>query len=218
MGGIFCCLLLHANSRKGQLLFSIFIYQKNESRTTMKCWNLLFVLLLVQSSTIFAIEKPKLPDKVPDLPARATIFIENTGKPSTEAERFTRVLQSVISRSDDKHDRIRPGLTVVDSQSEADYVLRYEVFAGEREPGCNMLTCSYAYTQGNFRATVLLLSSHGTKLWEQEYHCFEPMGGESAEKCADHLANDVKGAQVDENGERAGAHGWKKEFSGPVRF
>ena len=175
----------------------------------MKYWSLLFLFLVTQHTAVFAEKSPKISTRVPGIQSGATIFLEGSDDWSSVAERFGQELQSVISRTDKKHDRIRPGLRVVNNKAAADYVLHYVVVAGERPLGCVGLGCQYTYIQGNLRATVMLLSSDGTELWEAEYDCAEPLAGISAAVCADRLANDLKAAQVDKQGKRAGAHGWK---------
>jgi hypothetical protein len=175
----------------------------------MKYWSLLLIFLVVQHTAVVAANSPT---RVPGIQSGATIFLEGSDDWSSVVERFGEELQSVISRTDKKHDRIRPGLRVVNNKAAADYILHYVVVAGERPLACaglGWVGCLYPYIQGNLRATVLLLSSDGTELWEAEYDCAEPLAGISAEVCADRLANDLKAAQVDKQGKRAGAHGWK---------
>ncbi len=169
--------------------------------------------LFILTAPIFAAKKSKLPTRLPNLPKGATIYLENVSPRSSEAKRFQSTLQSTMSRTDHKHKHewVRPGLNPVDTKDAADYVLRFSVVAGERERGCNALSCSYTYTQGHFRATVLLLKSNGAELWSQEYYCSEPVGGISAEMCAHQLANDLKSAQVDDYGEPTESKGWRKE-------
>jgi hypothetical protein len=165
----------------------------------------------VQHSLAFA-ASPKLSTRVPGIQPGATIYLEGSDNWSSVVERFGEELQSVISRTDKKHDRIRPGLRVVNNKTAADYVLHYVVVAGERPLGCvglGWMGCLYPFIQGNLRATVSLSSSDGTELWEAEYDCAEPLAAISAEVCADRLANGIKAAQVDKQGKRAGAHGWK---------
>jgi hypothetical protein len=171
---------------------------------------LLLLLFLLPSVPLFAAKKGKLPTRLPDIPARATVFIENTSaKWSREAGRFMDVLKDVVAHTDNKHSWVRPGLRVVDQKEGADYVLSYTAIAHEMPNGCNLLSCNYTYTQGNFRVTLLLTNANGTQLWSQEYFCQEPLGGISAEECADHVANEIKSAEVNDDGQRAGGKGWK---------
>lgn len=161
------------------------------------------VLLALLSSVVFAGGK-----RVPDLPARASISLQNQ-KQSADSTEFQKYLESSLSRPDNRGHRRRSGLQVKKTKEEAAFVLQFELKRAFGDTDCQAYTqCSstpaYAYLD------VVLTDASGGRLWSQEYSCVPTPTREPLDACAQDLGEDLKAAQVDANGKRAGWSGWTR--------
>ncbi|HZR33478.1 MAG TPA: hypothetical protein VFA76_16660 [Terriglobales bacterium] len=138
--------------------------------------------------------------KVPDLPQGASLYLQNQSK-SDEAGRFEFLLRNALTKADGdsakksrwgaKH-YFRSGLNIVPQKEKAQYVLSFYVIHREHT----------AQTLGD----AVLQNTNGDQLWSAEYHCGEL---DTVAMCVGWLSDDVKGAQVNPEGKRAGLLGWK---------
>jgi len=149
----------------------------------------LCVLFLLPVLVSFA-----LAARVPDIPTGSKIFLENKGT-SDESQLFGELLREKLSRDESNSHRSKPGFPVVDKKEEADYVLRFIFVMRSRE--------EYP------RANAWLFDSKGTLIWENNYTCVRVFR-EPARECYQHISDDLKGAQVNAEGKRAGIVGWRR--------
>lgn len=91
----------------------------------------------------------------------------------------------------------------MEKKEEADFVLRVLPVLRHKDAGVATKAGNHA------RVTVRLLDAKGSRLWEHDYDCMasfrEPM-----RECYQHISDDLKSAQVNAEGKRAGFLGWKK--------
>jgi hypothetical protein len=154
--------------------------------------HLLAVLLL--SAASFAA-------KAPDIPAGSKIFLENKGT-SDESQLFTDLFRENLAKDESKGGYAKPGFPVVDKKEDAAYILRFLFVMRVNEK--SFLDSG----QEKARVNVWLLDSKGTLVWQHNYACVR-VWREPARECYQHISDDLKAAQVNTEGKRAGWLGWK---------
>jgi hypothetical protein len=144
---------------------------------------------------------------VPDLPPGAEIYIESKST-SDEAVRFQSLLQSKLAETENRRGHFRPGFSIVSNKKDATYTLRYVFILRTNVPSCDILFGCKPGVGAMVDASLFDASDH--PLWSEEYHCGGvAILGEPVSYCARLVANDLKGAQIDAKGKRAGLMGWK---------
>jgi hypothetical protein len=154
---------------------------------------LLAVFLL--SSALFAA-------KAPDIPTGSKIFLENKGT-SDESQMFTELFREKLSKDETKSNYAKPGFPIVDKKEEAAYILRFISVMRENERSFG------EGAQEHARVNIWLLDSAGTVIWEHNYDCVRVFR-EPARECYQHISDDLKAAQVNAEGRRAGFLGWRR--------
>jgi hypothetical protein len=133
-------------------------------------------------------------EKVPDIPTGSKFFLENGGT-SDESRMFTELFREKLSKNEMYSGHYsKPGFPVVDKKEEAAYTLRFIFVMREAEE--------------HARVNVWLFDSKGTQVWEHNYDCVR-IFREPARECYQHVSDDLKAAQVNSAGKRAGRFGWK---------
>src|SRR5579859_3697321 len=159
----------------------------------------LFLVVLMTSQMAFAV-------KVPDIQPGAKFYIENKSQ-SDEAERFAVLLASKLAEDEGSRNKryLKPGFPVVERREEAFYVLRVMVVLRG-----NAKTSVFDSNKATHAlVNAWLLDANGKELWSQELDCVGNLLGEPVKNCVRELSDDIKSAQVDSNGKRAGLLGWK---------
>ena len=64
-------------------------------------------------------------------------------------------------------------------------------------------------SQEHARVNVWLLDCKGVVIWEHNYDCVRVFR-EPARECYQHISDDLKAAQTNSQGKRAGMLGWKR--------
>lgn len=95
-----------------------------------------------------------------------------------------------------------PDFPVVDSKEEATYVLRFLFVMRENQKSFG------EGPQEHARVNLWMLDSRGTVIWEHNYDCARVFR-EPARECYQHISDDLKAAQVNAEGKRAGWLGWR---------
>lgn len=152
------------------------------------------LLVLVLISLAFAA-------RIPAIPAGSRIFLENKGT-ADEDPLSTEWLREKVSKDETSRNYTKPGFPVVDKKEDASYVLRFN-FVPENLNGFMEGVKEHA------RVNVWLLDSAGTIVWEHNYDCVR-VHGEPPRECYQHISDDLKAAQVNFEGQRAGMLGWRK--------
>lgn len=148
---------------------------------------------------------PAFAAKVPDIPTGSKIFLENKGT-SDESLLFTELFREKLSRDETKRNYSKPGFPVVEKKEGADYTLRFIFVMRENARGF------LESTQEHARVNVWLLDSKGTLVWEHNYDCIRVFR-EPARECYQSISDDLKAAQVNAEGKRAGLLGWRRDGS-----
>ena len=161
-------------------------------RRTAAC--LLAVLLLGTAS--FAAEAP-------DIPTGSRLYLENKST-SDESQLFTELFREKLTKDESKGVYSKPGFPVVDKKEEATYVLRFLFVMRENQKSFG------GEAQEHVRVNLWLLDSRGTVIWEHNYDCIRVFR-EPARECYQHISDDLKAAQVNAEGKRAGWLGWRKD-------
>jgi hypothetical protein len=130
--------------------------------------------------------------KVPDIPTGSKIFLENKST-SDESQMFTELFREKLGKDESTRTNSKPGFPVVDTKELAAYVLRF-IFVMRDE---------------HARVNVWLIDSKGTTVWEHNYDCVRVIR-DAARECYQHISDDLKAAQVNAEGKRAGMFGWRK--------
>jgi hypothetical protein len=134
--------------------------------------------------------------RVPDITTGSKFYLDNKGT-SDNAAMFTEELREELQKDSSTKKYRQPGFPVVEKKEEADYILRFVLV-----------------TRGNdnhARLKVWLLDPKGTTLWEGEHECSIMTTFFLVPNCAQFVSSDLKAAQVDAEGKRAGALGWKNK-------
>jgi hypothetical protein len=139
---------------------------------------------------------------IPDIPRGSKIFLENKST-SDESQLFTELLREKLSKDETSRNYVKPGFSVVDKKEDASYVLRFIFVLRENERSF------MEGAQEHARVNVWLLNSAGTALWEHNYDCVRVFR-EPARECYQHISDDLKAAQINVEGKRAGMLGWRK--------
>jgi hypothetical protein len=140
--------------------------------------------------------------KAQSIPAGSTIFLENRGT-SDESQMFTELLREKLSKDESNRNYSKPGFPVVDKKEDAAYTLRFIFVLRENEKGF------MENPQEHARVNVWLVNSTDAVVWEHNYDCVR-IFREPARECYQHISDDLKAAQVNAQGKRAGLLGWKK--------
>jgi hypothetical protein len=142
--------------------------------------------------------------KGPDLPQGSKLYIENKSQ-SDEAARFAVLLASRLAKDQGNKRYGRPGFPIVEKQEQAAYVLRV-MFVLRENTQTDMIE-----TKRTTHALVnsWLLDANGKELCSEKQHCRGFLMDEPTEVCAKQLSDDIKSAQVNESGKRAGLIGWR---------
>jgi hypothetical protein len=163
---------------------------------TRRLMFLAIITLLVRQAAFSA--------KVPDIPIGSKFYIENRSQ-SDEAARFAVLLAGRLSKDEGKRRYRKPGFSVAERREDAAYVVRLMVIV--RENTRTSVVDSNKTTHALVNAW--LLDASGKELWSQEQDCVGSLLGEPTENCIRRLSDDLKSAQVDSEGKRAGLLGWK---------
>jgi hypothetical protein len=139
---------------------------------------------------------------IPDLPTGSKIFLENKGT-SDESQMFTELLREKLSKDETRGKYSKPGFPVVDKKEDAAYLLRFIFVMRENEKSF------MEKSQEHARVNVWLLDSKGVVIWEHNYDCVRVFR-EPARECYQHISDDLKAAQTNSQGKRAGMLGWKR--------
>jgi hypothetical protein len=154
----------------------------------------LFAVLLV-SPGLFAA-------RAPDIPTGSKIFLENKGT-SDESLMFTELFREKLSKDETSGSFIKPGFPVVERKEDATYTLRFIFLMRENQKSFG------EGPQEHARVNVWLLDSASTVVWEHNYDCVRVFR-EPARECYQHISDDLKAAQVNAEGKRAGFLGWRQ--------
>jgi hypothetical protein len=159
-----------------------------------KCFAGIFVGLVVleAAQAVFAA-------KVPDIPTGSKIYIENKSQ-SDEAARFAVLLASKLAKDEGGRNYLMPGFPVVERREDAAYVLRIMVVFRQVGRGGDV----------NVLLNAWLLDANGKELWSKNDTCVTTTWTSSDKGCMRDLSNDLKSAQVNSDGKRAGWLGWKR--------
>ena len=130
--------------------------------------------------------------KVPDIPTGSKIFLENKGT-SDESQLFTELFREKLSKDESGKKYAKPGFPVVDKKEDAAYILQFIFVMREKQA----------------RVNVWLLDSKSTLIWEHNYEC-TAFFREPARECYQQISDNLKAAQVNAEGKRAGLLGWRK--------
>ncbi len=130
--------------------------------------------------------------KVPDIPTGSKIFLENEGT-SDESRMFTDLFREKLSKDESSRTNAKPGFPVVDKKEDAAYTVRF-IFVMHDE---------------HARVNVWLLDAAGKTVFEHNYDCVRVIH-DPARECYQHISDDLKAAQVNADGKRAGMFGWRK--------
>jgi hypothetical protein len=140
--------------------------------------------------------------KAPGIPTKSKIFLENKGT-SDESQMFTELLREKLSKDETSRNYVKPGFPIVDKKEDATYSLRFIFVMRENEKSL------MEGAQEHARVNVWLLDSTGAVLWEHNYDCVRVFR-DPARECYQHISDDLKSAQVNAEGKRAGMLGWRK--------
>lgn len=140
--------------------------------------------------------------EVPDIQTGAKFYIENKSQ-SDEAVRFAVLLASKLAQDEGNKKYQKPGFPVVERREEASYVLRFMLVL--RRNAKNSVLDTIRATHVN----AWLLDANGKELWSTKQDCVEDFIGGPVMNCVRELSDDIKSAQVDSHGKRAGLLGWK---------
>lgn len=146
-------------------------------------------------------------ERIPDLPERASIFLQDK-KQFDESESLQTLLEEKLSRTEGSKHRLRPGLQIKQKKEDAAFVLQFQLAIHSLDTACPWSQCANAPIHAFLEA--VLTDAHGSRLWSKEYACRPTVTSTPADVCAGDLADDLKGAQVNASGQRAGALGWKR--------
>jgi hypothetical protein len=142
--------------------------------------------------SVFLLSIESLAARVPDLPTGSKIFLENRGS-SDESQLFTELFSEKLSKDETVKKYAKPGFPIVNKKEDAAYVLRFIFVMREKEA----------------RVNIWLLDSKGALIWEHNYECAR-FFREPARECYQQISDDLKAAQVNAEGKRAGLLGWRK--------
>jgi hypothetical protein len=141
-------------------------------------------------------------EKIPDIPTGSKFFLDSAGT-SDESRMFTELLREKLSKNQMYSGHYsKPGFPVVDKREDAAYTLRFIFVIRENQKDF------FGDAEEHARVNVWLLDSKGTLVWEHNYDCVR-IFRDPARECYQHLSDDLKAAQVDSRGKRAGRFGWK---------
>jgi hypothetical protein len=162
----------------------------------MKCRKTVVTLsLLLGSMPVFAA-------KAPDIPSGSKIFLENKGT-SDESQLFTELLSEKLRKDETSRNYAKPGFPVVEKKEDAAYTLKFIFVIRENQKSF------MEGPQEHARVNVWLIDSASTVIWENNYDCVRVFR-EPARECYQHISDDLKSAQINSEGKRAGMLGWKK--------
>jgi len=139
--------------------------------------------------------------KAPDIPTGSKLYLENKST-SDESQLFTQLFREKLTKDESKGIYSKPGFPTVDKKEDAAYVLRFLFVLRENQKSFG------EGPQEHARVNVWLLDSRGTVIWEHNYDC-ERVFREPARECYQHISDDLKAAQVNADGKRAGWLGWR---------
>jgi hypothetical protein len=157
----------------------------------------LVIILLVLSTPTSSFSA-----KVPDIRSGSKIYVENRST-SDESQMFTELLREKLTKDETHRNYAKPGFPVVDKKEDADYTLRFFFVLRENEKSFG------EGAQEHARVNVWLLDSKGNTIWEHNYDCVRNFR-EPARECYQHISDDLKAAQTNAEGKRAGWLGWKR--------
>ena len=140
--------------------------------------------------------------KIPDIPTGSKLYLENKST-SDEAKLFTELFREKLGKDESKGVYSKPGFPVVDKKEDAAYVLRFLFVIRENQSNWG------EGAQEHARVNVWLLDTSGSVIWEHNYDCVRVFR-EPARECYQHVSDDLKAAQVNAEGKRAGWLGWRK--------
>jgi len=141
--------------------------------------------------------------KVPaGIPTKSKMFLENRGT-SDESQLFTQLLREKLSKDESGRNYEKPGFPIVDKKEDAAYTLRFIFVLRENQKSF------MEGPQEHARVNVWLLDATGTVVWEHNYDCVRVFR-EPARECYQHISDDLKAAQVNAAGKRAGMLGWRR--------
>jgi hypothetical protein len=137
-----------------------------------------------------------------ELPTGSKLFLENKGT-SDESQMFTELLGEKLGKDETSRNYVKPGFPIVDKKENAAYTLKFIMVMRENEKSF------MEKAQEHARVIVWLLDTTGTVIWEHNYDCVR-VSREPARECYQHISDDLKSAQVNAEGKRAGMLGWRK--------
>ena len=157
--------------------------------------------VLIASLVLF-LASPAFAGKAPDIPTQSKIFLENKGT-SDESQMFTELLREKLSKDETSRNYTKPGFPVVEKKEDAAYTLKFIFVMRENEK-------SFMETaQEHARVNVWLSDATGKVIWENNYDCVRVFR-DPARECYQHISDDLKSAQINPEGKRAGMLGWRK--------
>jgi hypothetical protein len=174
------------------------------------------IILAVGLVVLAAVQTVIAVPRVPDIPTGSKFYIENKSQ-SDESVRFAMLLASRLGKEEGGKNYSKPGFPIVENRADANYVLRIMVvFRPDKESTWVMLN-------------TWLLDANGKELWSKDYSSLDPnstsafvnygaaggllhrLTGEGSDpRTVVELSDNLKSAQVNSDGKRAGLLGWRK--------
>jgi hypothetical protein len=140
--------------------------------------------------------------KAPDIRSGSKLYLENKST-SDESQLFAELLREKLAKDETHRNYAKPGFPVVDRKEDADYTLRFFFVLRENEKSFG------EGAQEHARVNLWLLDSKGNTIWEHNNDCVRNFR-KPARECYQHISDDLKAAQTNDEGKRAGWLGSKR--------